>query len=269
MIKRNILLGVGILAAALFAGPAQAIVTTFASFTNIGSSTNLRWVVSDNDAGGNFSRNATFYTTQDFGSTEPGTSLVQFSFLQPQLAPLVFNTLANFTLTGSVTSTIATLQSGLLVQNNLTASFSFRSLTPIFIDGTEFAPGSNLLSGSFSSGVLAGVRNSNSGGISAADPFASITYTSDFLTFSPFSSNDSLALSLTSISPRLNALNAAEDIMLTPTRAVRSFRAVAQGDFSSDPAPEPVPEPATWGMLIVGFGMVGFVARRRKAVAAA
>lgn len=35
---------------------------------------------------------------------------------------------------------------------------------------------------------------------------------------------------------------------------------VTQGLFISD-----VPEPATWAMLITGFGMVGFAARRRKA----
>ena len=29
-----------------------------------------------------------------------------------------------------------------------------------------------------------------------------------------------------------------------------------------------VPEPATWGMMIVGFGLVGAAARRRKALAA-
>ena len=29
-----------------------------------------------------------------------------------------------------------------------------------------------------------------------------------------------------------------------------------------------VPEPATWGLMIAGFGMVGFAARRRTAVAA-
>jgi choice-of-anchor C domain-containing protein len=31
----------------------------------------------------------------------------------------------------------------------------------------------------------------------------------------------------------------------------------------------PVPEPATWAMLIIGFGLVGAVARRRRTVAAA
>ena len=34
--------------------------------------------------------------------------------------------------------------------------------------------------------------------------------------------------------------------------------------FVPDPPP-PVPEPATWAMLIVGFGLIGFVARRRTA----
>ncbi|TRW14247.1 PEPxxWA-CTERM sorting domain-containing protein [Glacieibacterium frigidum] len=29
-----------------------------------------------------------------------------------------------------------------------------------------------------------------------------------------------------------------------------------------------VPEPATWGLMIAGFGMVGFTARRRAALAA-
>lgn len=31
---------------------------------------------------------------------------------------------------------------------------------------------------------------------------------------------------------------------------------------------DPIPEPATWGMLILGFGMVGTAMRRRRAVAA-
>ncbi len=45
-----------------------------------------------------------------------------------------------------------------------------------------------------------------------------------------------------------------------------------QGDFDAVSLTTDVPEPATWAMLIVGFGMVGVSARRRnhsiKAVAA-
>ena len=51
--------------------------------------------------------------------------------------------------------------------------------------------------------------------------------------------------------------------------ALRSFRAVAGGSFSSDPAPlaaaAVVPEPSTWAMLLTGFFMVGLSVRRRAA----
>jgi hypothetical protein len=33
--------------------------------------------------------------------------------------------------------------------------------------------------------------------------------------------------------------------------------------------PEPVPEPASWVMLVAGFGAVGAALRRRRTVAAA
>ena len=36
------------------------------------------------------------------------------------------------------------------------------------------------------------------------------------------------------------------------------------GDGGFDPGGGEVPEPATWAMLIAGFGLVGAVARRRR-----
>jgi hypothetical protein len=33
--------------------------------------------------------------------------------------------------------------------------------------------------------------------------------------------------------------------------------------------PPPIPEPATWGLLIAGFGLVGAASRRRHRIAAA
>jgi PEP-CTERM motif len=38
-------------------------------------------------------------------------------------------------------------------------------------------------------------------------------------------------------------------------------------DGGFDPGGDPVPEPSSWAMLIAGFGLIGAVARRRKAMA--
>ena len=62
-----------------------------------------------------------------------------------------------------------------------------------------------------------------------------------------------------------------------PTAALRTFRAVAIGAFSTDGAPTvtldpgtPVPEPVVWGLMVIGFGMLGAQRRRmRSAVTAA
>jgi hypothetical protein len=53
--------------------------------------------------------------------------------------------------------------------------------------------------------------------------------------------------------------------------ALSTFRAQAGGSLQSDPAPTfvAVPEPATWAMMIVGMGLVGFARRRRSNVVAA
>ena len=67
-----------------------------------------------------------------------------------------------------------------------------------------------------------------------------------------------MSISLTSLAPLLFA---------NPGAALRSFEAYSTGSFSSDPAAlvvVGVPEPSVWGMLIAGFGLVGFQARRRR-----
>ena len=93
-----------------------------------------------------------------------------------------------------------------------------------------------------------------------------MTFTSDFLDFTPTIERD-LSISLSSILPSLSASTGAN-------KALKSFKAVAGGQFSSDPAPlinglVVVPEPGVWMMMIAGFGLVGVSARRRgRAVAA-
>lgn len=256
-----------ITAAALAAGtmivaaaPAQAVITTFAQYQAIGSTANIRWA--NNGTNGSNGTGGSIYTIATGSSTVPGSRLVSFSFLQANIAPFVTNQNALFTLNASVTSTPAQLLAGFLIQPGISGSFSFISTAPITVGNTVFASGSNLLSATFSQAAIVGQRNGTSGSFSASseDPADTIVYTSDFLTFDPASSLD-FSLSLTSITSVLQAVPGSS----IPTRALRTFRAVSTGSFSSDPAPivTAIPEPAVWGLMIVGFGMVGLQSRRR------
>lgn len=258
------------LAAAAIAAPASAVVTTFASFSPSGNGANFRWVISSNNAAGNFSRNATFYSTATATANAPGSRVVNFSFLQPSIASYVTNVAATFTMNGTVTNTIATVSGTTLTQTNVAGSFSFISRAPITIGNTTFATGSNLLSGTFTSAQISGDRNGSSAGFSASTPAATIIYTSDFLSFVG-GSNFDFANSLTSIAPLFNATASNNGVINAPNKALRTFRALVGGQFSSDPAPitPTIPEPAVWAQLIAGFAMVGLAARRRKASVAA
>jgi hypothetical protein len=244
--------------AMLGAAPASAVVVTFASFSPIGSGANVRWVSSLS--------NASFYSTATNNAVVPGARNVNFSLLQPSINPFVNNVTARFSLNGVVTNTVATISGSTITQRNINGSFSFLTTAPILIGTNVFATGSNLLSGTFTQGAISGTRNTTAGGFTGSTPVSTITYTSDFLAFIPGSDYD-FAWGLSSILPMLNALPVAS----VPLRALRSFRAVAGGNFSSDPAPvvTAIPEPGVWGMMIVGFGMVGFAARRRKISVAA
>lgn len=251
MIKAAIL-GVAAFAATLTAIPAAAVVTTFANFSAGVGGANVRWV----NAGSN--TNAVFYTTASNTGTAPAGRSVSFTFLQN-----AFNTIgavnAIWTLSGTVTNTSATINGANIVQNNVAGAFSFISTSAITLGSTTYSPGSNLLSGTFTNATVSGARGGTSAGFNGSTPTSLITYSSDFLTFVP-GSNFDFAMSLSQINPTLNALPTAG----TPTRALRTFRAVATGQFSSDPAPiANVPEPQVWAMFVVGFGLIGIQVRRR------
>ncbi len=240
------------------AAPASAVVTTFANFSAGAGGANVYFV----NAGSN--SNATFFTTAANNTTVAAGRTVSFTFLQN-----AFNSIgavnATWTLNGTVVNTVATINGADIRQSNVAGSFSFISQSAITVGSVTFAAGSNLLSGTFTNSTISGTRNGTSAGFNGSTPTSSISYTSDFLTFVGGSNYD-FAMSLSQIAPTLNALPTNG----TPTRALRTFRAVATGQFSSDPAPIPnVPEPAIWLQLITGFGLVGLAARRRKTTVAA
>ena len=250
------------LASLAFATPASAAIFTFAKFSATNSTPNVRWVNSGNDT--NRTNDATFYTIANGSATAPGSVGVTFSFLDPLLAPFATDIRATYTLNATVAKNSAvTSAGGVFIQSGVSGSFSFLSTTAITLSGpglatTTYAAGSNLLSGVFTGGSLVGSTTSGAT-FAAGVPGPGFTYTSDFLSFLNSVDLDN-AISLSAITPALSVGNG-------NNKAIKSFRAVSGGQFSADPNPSviaAVPEPATWAMMLVGFGMVGAGVRSRR-----
>ncbi len=244
------------------ATPAAAVVETFATYTAVGGGNNVRYVNSGTSA--SRTTDALYYTISTNGGTTPGAATVNFSFLEPKLAPFITNVSALYTLNASFAKNSPAVGATTFSQDGLSGSFSFVSTSAITVSGpglvtTTYAAGSNLLSGTFTGGSLLGTINGTAAATFASGPNGpSFTYTSDFLNFRP-NANFDRATSLTAINPRL---------VKAANGALRGFRAVNSGQFSSDPAPlaaaaAVVPEPASWAMLVAGFGLVGASLRRR------
>lgn len=259
-LKMRSVLMLGFAAAALVAAPASA-VTTFATYSAT-AGTNIRLVNSGNAVGR--AQDAVVYSTSTASGTAPGAATVNFSFIASALAPFVTNVQALYTLNGTIAAnTPAQSFNGTFFQNGFNGTFSFVTVAPITVQGvglvtTTYAAGSNLLSGTFSNGTISG---SGSAGGSAASgaPNTNISFTSDFLDFSSSTLFDR-AQSLTATNPTFG---------LATNGALRSFRAVAGGSWSANPVPKAfaaVPEPASWAMLVMGFGIVGATVRRRRRV---
>jgi hypothetical protein len=245
------------LGAAGLTAPSQAAITTFADYQTVGTGSNFYW--KNNGTGNSNGTGGSLYTISNAAATVPGTAQINFSFLQPALSS-ISNVIADFTLLATASSSPAVTAGGFKIQPGITGSFTIKSTSAITLAGTTYAAGANLLSGSFNNASIFGQANGTSGSVSSATTSgATITYTSDFLSFLPTVERD-FSLSLTSITPPLAS---------NTGRALRTFRGVSTGSFSSDPAPTPllaVPESATWAMFIMGFGLMGATTRSRRRV---
>ncbi len=245
------------------ATPAAAVLTTFATYSAVGGA-NIRFVNSGTSAGR--TTDAIYQTTATPTSNALGSVLVNFSFINSLIAPSVSNVSARYMLNAVVAKNSPVLVLGTTyIQQGISGTFSFLSTAPIVVSGpglitTVYATGSNLLSGSFSGSNLIASRLGTSGATFASGVIGTtISFSSDFLSFDALSLLDR-STSLTAIAPA--SFPAANG-------ALRTFRAVTGGQFSADPSPTAlaaaaVPEPATWTMLLAGFGLVGFSMRRRK-----
>ena len=228
------------------AAPAAAL-TTIATFATPTSSANVRW----QGAGSS----AQFFTIANASATVPGAALVDFSLLQPSIAPFVTNLPALFTLNATVTSTPAVALAGQFFQGGITGNFSFTTTTGLTVGSTFFAAGSNLLSGTFNQTLLYGAANGSTATMLAATSGGSgITFASDFLDFTGVA-NYNVSLPLSALRPALFASTGS---------SLRTFVATSSGAFASDaPSVIPIPEPESWALMIAGFAMVGTAARRR------
>lgn len=237
------------------ATPASAVVETFAAYQAMSSARNIRFVNSGNSL--TRPNDGRLFTTMA-GTTAPGTAMVRFSFLQPELNRFVQNVVAAFTLDAAITAGTP-VTGNPFTQTRLGGSFSFISTADITVNSTFYAAGSNLLSATFSGAGISGSFGGTSGATAASTlGGATIVYTSDFLDFGETVNRD-FGLTMT-------AVNAPFSQHAGRNAALSTFRAVSSGQFSSDPAPivnAVIPEPAVWGLMVVGFGLVGVQVRRR------
>ena len=126
-----------------------------------------------------------------------------------------------------------------------------------FLNGRTYDPNSVLLAVTFTNGVLTRSKQTNSFGDGTGMPTDSgynsqeVSFFSDFLTFGNGAPDRSFATSFTGA-----------------TNSGSGFLASLNGSFDSESLPTasaaPVPELATWGMMIVGFGAIGGTIRRRR-----
>lgn len=206
----------------------------------------------------------TLYTTTKANSNVYGVASVQFDFLNKvlsKLGPLS----ANFSFQGTAPAIDPALSFGsFLAEPGLTGSFSFTytGTKALHVYHTTYLTGANLLSGTFDGVDILGNKASSSGSVLGSTLGSTLVYTSDFLDFTKSVDRD-LAIALTAIKPAMGA---------APGDALHTFKASSTGAFSSDPAPTitaQLPEPATWTMMMLGFGMLGAAIRQRRGVLAA
>lgn len=192
-----------------------------------------------------------------------------FSFTN--YAPLagITNVASTLLLTATETGTPVSIAGTQLTQNNITGTFAFLYTGPTFTTANNVlvATGANLLSGSFTNAYFTGVQGSNAATFGAAQPTQTITFNSSFLNLS-----NSYGRTVAMQFANLLGSAAAPGNFGGPAnpnfnkRAVADFRALGSGVFAAGA----IPEPATWGLMILGFGGAGVMLRtnRRRMVAA-
>jgi hypothetical protein len=241
-------LAISISAASL---PAHAAV--FASFNPVSGNSDFRWVKSGGAGTGGH-----FISINSNTATVAQAVRTRFSFLDP-----AFNAIDNVAALLTVDATVsaghpATFNgsSSTYTQTQLNGSFSiiYNGLDTI-VGGFHLVPGENLLSGTFTDAWIQGGGTSGSFNETPGNGGAA-TFTSDVYNVSHLApGTGSFAFNLLSATPKFGA---------GAGKALNTVRANGGGNFSAGV----VPEPAAWALMIMGFGGIGAMIRRRKTIAA-
>jgi hypothetical protein len=228
-------LAAAIALAGLSSVPAGAI-TAFASFSPLSNAPNINFISGNGGTG-------TVTST-------PGAP-VTFRFLDATGSTSVFDVAATFNFLASTAGGL--VAGGLGIAPATTGSIHFTSLSAVTYNGHS---GTNLLTANFSGGVFSGLVGGSVASFVNSQPPGAVTFTSDFINFSQTTARD--------ISIAINAIN---PTIATNLGGSSSFAGTASGNFGADlssGSPSGVPEPASWAMMIAGFGLVGAMNRRRS-----
>jgi hypothetical protein len=113
-----------------------------------------------------------------------------------------------------------------------------------FLDGPT-----NYLTVSFDNALLSGIDGGSAGSLIASTPQSAITVTSDVLDLAGYTLH-SFSISMSGLTPPFGS-------------GTGDYEGALAGTFSTA-----IPEPATWALMLAGFGLVGFAMRRQRLLAA-
>lgn len=227
-----------------------------AQFTPDTAANDYRWI---NNGPGNSGTGGHLFSINNNAQTVANGVKTHFSYLDGTLLNAAFIP-ATFKVDATVVGVPAAVNgAGVWTQTNVNGSFSFiytgATIANYNGSGVTLVHNSNLLSGVFTDAWIQGAGGSGSINLAPING-GSLTYTSDYDTNPQDPGTQEFAWNILQVNPPFNA-NAG--------KALAGFRANGGGNFSASSTS--VPEPAAWGLMILGFGGIGAVVRNRRRTA--